>query len=181
MYFRPKSLGGNEKTGVRLHQQRATQVMERSEKGGGGGGEMVRSAAFMLCAQQRLAWEQRRKKFHVWERRWKRDLVISLTERARSSPTEQVGRGGWRQPTAHQAPSPSAGPQHQEGLWPGGCQRRCRWAIIREKQLGRGQGGGHDGRQIEEERRLGRGYHPRRSLSQPLIVACVHWSKSTIC
>lgn len=177
MYFRHKSLGGNRKTGVRLHQQRATHVTVRSKMGGA----MVRSTKFMLCAQQRLAWEQKRTELHVWERRWKCDLMISLTERAQSSPMEQMERGGWRRPTAHQAPLPSAGPRHQESLWPGGCPRRCRWAIIREKQSGRGQPGGHEGRQIEEKRELGRWYHPRRSLSQPLILACVHWSKSTIC
>ncbi|TNN28311.1 hypothetical protein EYF80_061541 [Liparis tanakae] len=44
----------------------------------------------------------------------------------------------------------------------------------REKQSGRGQRDGHEGRQIEGEREPGRGYHPRRSLSQPLIVACAH-------
>lgn len=36
MYFRHKFLGDNEKTGVRLHQQRATHVMAHSEMGGDG-------------------------------------------------------------------------------------------------------------------------------------------------
>lgn len=143
----------NQKTGARWRHQRTARMMARSERG-----EMVRGAS-----------------------RCKLDLVISLVERAQSSPMEWVEGGGWRQQTAQRAPLPSAAPRNQESLWAGGCQHRCRWVIIGEKQLGRGQRGGHEGRQIEEERELGRGYHPRRSLSQPLIVACVHWSKSTIC
>lgn len=60
MYFRHKFLGDNEKTGVRLHQQRATHVMAHSEM-------MAREAPNSCCVPSN-GWHKSKKRRCMCER-----------------------------------------------------------------------------------------------------------------
>lgn len=59
------------------------------------------------------------------------------------------------------------------------CKASPHWVLVqmqmwkRERQSA-GQHDGHEGREMGREKERGNKYHPRRFLSQPLIVACVH-------